>query len=452
MPFRGDLKIQCFQGDNYVPLDRARITISPTGQFVSPNAKTIQLVTDSSGLTQQVPLDTPPLNYSQTPTNQIPYSLADVRVERDGFEPLFVRGCQVYPDRVAFQQCRMIPVSNTRQQQDIIIILPNKLVGNFPPKIPESPEKVMPPPASGVVLPYPVVPEYVVVHQGGPNDASAPNYTVKYKDYIKNVASSEIFPTWSDNTIRANLYCIISFTLNRIYTEWYRGKGKNFDITSSTAYDHAFSYGRNIFDNIDRIADDIFSSYVKRPGRRQPLLTQYCDGKNVQCPGWLTQWGSKYLGDEGKAPFDILTSFYGTDLELNRADQVKGIPRSYPGYNLTIGAKGEPVRTVQTYLNRISVAYPLIPKLSVDGDYGPNTANSVKVFQSVFNLPQTGVVDYATWYKISDVYVGVSKIAELRGSSYDTKEVGVERTFFPPSTNIYRNDDVPYVQYFDDLY
>ncbi|QAA30635.1 peptidoglycan-binding domain-containing protein [Clostridium manihotivorum] len=452
MPFRGDLKIQCFQGDNYVPLDRARITISPTGQFVSPNAKTIQLITDSSGLTQQVPLDTPPIDYSQAPTNQIPYSLANVRVERDGFEPLFVRGCQVYPDRVAFQQCRMVPVSNTRQQQDIIVILPNKLVGNFPPKIPESPEKVMPPPASGVVLPYPVVPEYVVVHQGVPNDASAPNYTVRYKDYIKNVASSEIFPTWSDNTIRANLYCIISFTLNRIYTEWYRGKGKNFDITSSTAYDHAFSYGRNIFDNIDRIADEIFSSYVKRPGRRQPLLTQYCDGKNVQCPGWLTQWGSKYLGDEGKAPFDILTSFYGTDLELNRADQVKGIPSSYPGYNLTIGAKGEPVRTIQTFLNRISVAYPLIPKLSVDGDYGPNTANSVKTFQGVFNLPQTGVVDYATWYKISDVYVGVSKIAELRGYSYDTKEVGIERTFFPPSTNIYRNDDVPYVQYFDDLY
>ncbi|MBK1811730.1 peptidoglycan-binding protein [Clostridium sp. YIM B02505] len=453
MPFRGNLKIQCFQGENYIPVDNARITITPTGEFASPSAQTTQLSTDSAGLSPVIQLDTPPLEYSQVPNNQIPYSLADIRIERAGFEPLFIRGCQIYPDRVAYQVCNLSQVSNTRQGQDVIQIQPNKLVGNFPPKIPENPEKPLPPPTSGVVLPKPVVPEFVVVHQGGPNDTAAPNYTVRFKDYIKNVASSEIFPTWSDNTIRANLFCIISFTLNRIYTEWYRGKGKNFDITSSTAFDHAFSYGRNIFDNIERIADEIFATYIKRPGRRQPLLTQYCDGKNVQCPGWLTQWGSKYLGDQGRTPFQILTNFYGSDLELVTAEQVKGIPSSYPGYNLKIGSKGEPVRTIQTYLNRISVNYPLIPKLSVDGDYGANTARSVRVFQEVFSLPQTGVVDYATWYKVSDVYVGVTKIAELRDSEYTRNDKGIERVFFPPTTsNIYRGNDVPCVNYFDDLF
>ena len=184
----------------------------------------------------------------------------------------------------------------------------------------------------------------------------------------------------------------------------------------STAYDHAFNYGRNVYDNISVIVDEIFTNYVKRVGAKQPLLTQYCDGVKVQCPGWLTQWGSKYLGDQGKTPFDILTDFYGNSIELAQAEKVKGIPESYPGYTLTIGSKGQPVRTIQNYLNRISQAYPLIPKQVEDGIYGTNTAEAVRVFQSIFSLPQTGEVDYATWYKISDVYVGVTKIAELRSS------------------------------------
>ncbi len=259
-----------------------------------------------------------------------------------------------------------------------------------------------------------MVPEFVVVHDGNPDDPNAPNYTVRYKDYIKNVASCEIFSTWPETTIRANLYCIISFTLNRIYTEWYRSKGKNFTITSSTAFDQAFSQGRNIYDNINRIVDEIFSTYIKRPDAKQPLFAQYCDGVKVQCPGWLTQWGSKYLGDQGKIPYEILTNFYGTNLELRRAPEVAGIPISYPGTALALGSKGNAVRDIQTYLNRISQNYPLIPKLAVDGVYGPATENSVKVFQQVFGLPQTGKVDYATWYKISEIFVGVSKLAELR--------------------------------------
>ena len=184
----------------------------------------------------------------------------------------------------------------------------------------------MPPPSSGVVLPKPVIPEFITVHQGVPDDTVAPNYRVLYKEYLKNVASCEIYSTWSQSTIRANVFCIISFTLNRIYTEWYRGKGKNFDITSSTAYDHAFNYGRNIYDSISEIVDEVFSTYVRRFGRKQPLLTQYCDGKNVICPDWLSQWGSKYLGDQGKVPYEILTQYYGNDIELVTAEQVKGSP------------------------------------------------------------------------------------------------------------------------------
>ena len=162
------------------------------------------------------------------------------------------------------------------------------------------------------------------------------------------------------------------------------------------------------------MVDEIFSTYIRRFGRKQPLLTQYCDGKNVTCPQWLSQWGSKYLGDQGKVPYEILTYYYGNDIELVTADRVKGSPSSYPGYDLTIGSSGESVRMVQDFLNRISQNYPLIPKVAVDGVFGPSTAEAVRVFQGIFNLPQNGIVDYATWYKISDVYVGVTRIAELR--------------------------------------
>ena len=292
-------------------------------------------------------------------------------------------------------------------------------------------------------LPKPVVPEFITVHTGSPNNNSAPNYTVLYKEYIKNVASCEIYSTWPESTIRANVYAIISFTLNRIYTEWYRGKGKNYDITNSTAYDHAFTYGRNIYDSISVVVDDIFATYIRRQGRKQPLLTQYCDGKNVQCPGWMTQWGSKYLGDQGKTPYEILTNYYGSDLDLVTAEEVKGSPKSYPGYDLTVGSIGDEVETIQEQLNRISQNYPLIPKSAVDGVYGEKTKEAVSVFQGIFNLPQTGVVDYSTWYKISDVYVGVTRIAELRSSEK-------ERVFIPPiSFDILNSREIPKISYFD---
>ena len=452
----GQLKVQCFRGESAVPIDNCRVTINPTtsdqvqninalgNKTTSPNnpsASNINttLLTDSSGLTQVIDLSAPPLDYSQEPTNNVPYSLYDVLVERDGFSPVSIRGVQVFPQSTALQKVSLQENANRSSRAEIIIIQPNTLIGNFPAKIPESPDKPLPPPTGGVVLPKPVVPEFITVHQGSPNDASAPNYRVPYKDYIKNVASCEIYSTWPESTIRANVFCIISFTLNRIYTDWYRGKWKNFDITSSTAYDHAFNYGRNIYDSISAIVDEIFSTYIRRFGRKQPLLTQYCDGKNVTCPQWLSQWGSKYLGDQGYIPYDILTYYYGNDIELTTAEQVSGSPSSYPGFDLTVGSNGESVRQIQEFLNRIAQNYPLIPKVAVDGTYGEATAEAVRVFQGIFNLPKTGVVDYATWYRISDIYVGVTRIAELRS----------ENIFYPPNSRemIRGGNSAPFFNY-----
>ena len=207
----------------------------------------------------------------------------------------------------------------------------------------------------------------------------------------------------------------MSFTLNRVYTEWYRNKGYDFTITSSTAYDHKWIYGRNILASIDRIVDELFENYLSRPNVRQPILTQYCDGKQVQCRnrGWMTQWGSKALGDQGYSAIEILRAFYGNDMYINSAEGISGIPASWPGYDLGVGASGPKVRQLQEQLARISRAYPAIPTITADGVYGSRTREAVEKFQSVFGLPVTGIVDYPTWYKISDIYVAVSRIAEL---------------------------------------
>ena len=433
---KGTFQISVFEGESYKPIDNAKVTITPN------EARQSQVMsTDANGKTGVAELDAPLLEYSQVPSNKIPYSLCDVKVEAPGYNTLVVNRCQIYPDNHAIQNCYLKKsLRNGVRAEEVYNVIPNRLVASFPPKIPEDPNMPDPKPPSGfVVLPQPVVPQYIVVHQGLPEDPSAPNYKVGFQDYIKNVASCEIFATWPETTIRANILCILSFTLNRVYTEFYRGKGKNFDITSSTAYDHAFSYGRNIYQNISRQVDNIFTSYMKRPGKKQPLLSQYCDGVKVQCPGWLTQWGSKFQGDKGKMPVEILKYFYGPDLVLTKATKVLGIPKSYPGYPLKVGSVGQPVKTIQTYLNRISVNYPAIPKNPVDGTFGSGTKKSVVEFQKIFYLPQTGIVDYGTWYKISDIYVAVTKIAELRGN-LNMQE------FIPPY--IFEDiKDVPRVEY-----
>ena len=418
MPSKGRVQVIVYQGNSYIPIVNASVTITPRNQ---PGQK-YNLNTDSSGQTSEIEVITPDIQLSLFPSGKVPYSFCDIIVEAPGFKIIRINGCQVFPEILAVQECNM-EAMNRQITDQIIDIPPNTLVGVFPPKIPEASIKPENPSSGFVVLNQVVIPEFIVVHAGTPNNTAAPNYTVRYRNYIKNVASCEIFSTWPENTIRANILCIISFTLNRIFTEWYRNKGKNFQITSSTAYDHAFAYGRNIYANISNIVDQIFSTYAKRPSVKQPLLTQYCDGIRVTCPNWLSQWGSKYLGDRGQTPYQILTHYYGTNLNLATTIAVSGIPSSYPGYVLGIGSSGPNVTKVQTYLNRISVNFPAIPKLAVDGMYGRKSYNSVKTFQQIFGLTPTGTVNFATWYRISDIYVAVTQIAEQRG---------FQGTFIPP--------------------
>ena len=295
--------------------------------------------------------------------------------------------------------------------QDIVIPA-HTLFGNYPEKIPE--DEIKPMDTSGeIVLSRVVIPETVVVHDGTPDNTSAQNYFVRYRDYIKNVACSEIYATWPKDTIRANVLAIMSFTLNRVYTEWYRNKGYDFTITSSTAFDHKWMYGRNLFESISEVVDELFDNYLSRPGVRQPILTQYCDGQRVQCPGWMTQWGSKYLGDQGYTAIEILRDFYGDNMYINTAEEISGIPASWPGAPLDIGSSGNKVRQIQEQLNTIAGSYPALPAIAADGIYGEATQNAVREFQRVFNLPATGVVDYPTWYEIQEIFVGVSRIAEL---------------------------------------
>ena len=265
-----------------------------------------------------------------------------------------------------------------------------------------------------IVLREVVIPEFVVVHDGLPEDKSAKNYYVRYRDYVKNVASSEIYATWPEATIYANVLAIQSFTLNRVFTEWYRNKGYNFTITSSTAYDHKWIPERNIYDTISRIVDSIFTNYLSRPNIKQPILTQYCDGDRVKCPGLMSQWGSKDLGDQGYTAIEILRYFYGDSIYINSTDVVSGVPSSFPGYDLTIGSSGEAVRQLQEQLNVIADVYYPIPNVAVDGIYGQQTADAVKAFQKQFDLPQTGITDFPTWYIVSAIYVAVSRIAEYQ--------------------------------------
>ena len=404
--YEGNLQVNVTQEGKQLPVENATVTITDTG---NPTEIIERFTTDSSGQTPLFGLPAPNPEYSLEITYQQPYSEYNCLVEAEGFEPAYVSAMQILASTNSFQPIPLRPLTSSRLP-DTIVIPPHTLYGDYPPKIPEP--EVKPVDESGdIVLSRIVIPEYVIVHDGPPNDDGAPDYYVKYRDYIKNVASSEIYATWPESTIYANVLAIMSFTMNRVYTEYYRGRGKSFTITSSTAYDQKWMKDRNIFENIDYIVDSIFNNFLSRPGIRQPILTSYCDGNRVTCSG-LSQWGSKSLGDAGYSAIDIIHYYYGDDMYINSADAISGVPSSWPGYTLTIGSSSEKVRQLQEQLNRIAKNYPAIPKLNADGVYGPSTAESVRIFQRVFDLPQTGTVDFATWYKISDLYVGVSQIAE----------------------------------------
>lgn len=403
----GNLKVNLVSALSAKPIQDATISISFTGE---PEKTLEQITTNQIGQTEPIQLAAPPIEYSMEPSTEQPYSQYTLRIQAPGYEAVEIAGTEIFANQTAIQEVQMTPVED--EGQALFVIPPHTLYGDYPPKIAE--DEIKRASESGAIaLLEVVIPEYIIVHDGPPTDTSAKNYYVKYKDYIKNVASCEIYATWPNATIQANVLAIQSFTLNRVFTEWYRNKGNNFTITSSTAFDHKWVPGHNIFQNISVIVDTIFSNYLSRPNVKQPIMTQYCDGNKTQCPNWMTQWGSKYLGDKGYSPIEILRYFYGDTMYINQANSVSGVPSSWPRVNLTLGSSGESVRQMQSQLNTISNNYPLIPKLVVDGKFGPRTQAAVKTFQSVFNLPPNGIVDYPTWYKISEIYVGVSRIGEL---------------------------------------
>ncbi len=406
LPDTGNLTINVTSTIGLIPIENATITIRASGVTDSIIE---EISTNDSGQSETIELPAPPFDYSQEPNSSQPYANYDITVTAPGYEPTVINGTEILPDVTAVQPVELTPVETGTAEEDITIF-PHTLYAEYPPKIPEAEIKPMDESGS-IVLSRVVIPEYIVVHDGPPNDSSARNFYVPYTDYIKNVVSSEIYATWPESTIYANTLAILSFTLNRVYTEWYRSKGYNFTITNSTAYDQKWIYGRNVYENIDRIVDSIFNNFLSRPGVRQPILTSYCDGNRTTCDG-LSQWGSKYLGDQNYSAIDIIHYYYGNDMYINSTTSVSGIPSSWPGYNLGIGASGQKVQQLQEQLNRIARNYPAIPTIVADGIYGTNTSNAVKAFQRIFGLPQSGITDYPTWYKISQIYVGVSRIAE----------------------------------------
>lgn len=405
----GMLSVNVTSDATNLPIDGAQVQITYNGE---PDRILEETTTNSLGQIQPLSLSAPPVEYSMEPGANKPYAEYTISISAPGFEPFRISGAEVFSGETAIQNASLLPISPPISGDTELFVIPDHtLWGDYPPKIAE--DEIKPIGEFGeIVLSRVVIPEYVVVHNGPPSDRSAKDYYVPYRDYIKNVASSEIYSTWPESTLEANILAIQSFTLNRVFTEWYRNKGYDFTITSSTAYDHKWIPNRNIFESISNVVDEIFSNYLSRPGVIQPILTQYCDGKNVTCPNWMSQWGSKALGDRGYTAIEILHNYYGSSLFINSTDVISGIPSSYPGYPLEVGSSGDKVRQMQAQLNVISDAYPLIPKLVEDGIFGPSTENAVKTFQRIFNLTQDGIVGFRTWYKISEIYVAVSRIAE----------------------------------------
>ena len=322
----GRLQVRLTEERTMKPVPGAEIEISYEGD---PDSEVRRYTTDESGMTELIMLPAPAEVYSTQYSEEQPYAEYTVRVRAEGYEDTEVAGTEILPGVLAIQEIRM-QASTPDKTFERIVIGPHTLFGTYPPKIAE--EEIKPTMETGeIVLSRVVIPEYIIVHDGVPTDTSARNYWVRYRDYIKNVASSEIYATWTDAAIRANVLAIMSFVLNRVYTEWYRNKGYDFTITSSTAFDQKWIPGRNIFQSISDVVDEMFGNYLSRPNVKQPILTQYCDGRRVTCPNWMTQWGAQSLGEQGYSAIEILRYYYGDSIYINTAVEISGVPSSWPG-------------------------------------------------------------------------------------------------------------------------
>ncbi len=428
----GTLQVAVTTASGAVPIPNARVTV-----YDRDGIELYNLVTDESGNTQRVILYTPDGNLTYDPNYGYPaYAEYTVEVVATGFMPTQIQSVQIFDgvDSTLPVSLGPLPRSGYTPGMEEIIEIPENALLSSEPFIGGVPDQSVEP----RVLTRVVIPEYITVHLGTP-DSDARNVTVRFTDYLKNVASSEIYPTWPQNSLVANILCQISLVLNRIFTEWYPSRGYPFDITNSTRFDQAYVFGRNIFDSVSTIVDNIFNSYVKKVNSIAPYFTSYCNGSTVTCEG-LSQWGTVYLANQGKSPLDILKYYYGPDIEIATSNNIGGVQTSYPGTPIKLNDRGENVRIIQRQLNRIGQNFPLIPRLIVDGVYQQPTATAVKVFQGIFNLPQTGIVDKATWYKLSYVYSAVTKLGELDAEA-ETENLGK-----PPTTTIRRGATGPLVK------
>ncbi|MDZ4991581.1 spore cortex-lytic protein [Clostridium perfringens] len=405
---KGYIVIRLFQVKDLLPKIKAnlKITNTETGNVVYEKEDAF----DISGRSEAISVDTPDKSLSQEPNEEgvIPYGVYNIDVTAEGNREVIVEGVSVFDQITSIQNIEMIEENNVlgfKSSPEKIVIPEHQLT------MKTTRDKQVGTSTTPVVLERVYIPEFIIVHLGPPG-SGAEDVTVGFVDYIKNVASSEIYPTWPEESLKANIYCQISFALNRIYTEWYRNKGYPFQITNSTAYDQHFVKGRNIFDNISKIVDEIFKKYIRTIGNKTPFFAQYCNGTTVTCDG-LSQWGTVSLANAGMEALDIIKYYFGYDKELVRAIAVEGIPESYPGTSLRLNDVNENVKLIQNQLNRISQNFPAIPKLYPDGIFGKETEEAVKAFQRIFNLTPDGIVGRGTWYRISSIYVGVKRLAEL---------------------------------------
>ena len=399
----GILRIQAFAARQSAPVEGVTVNIVGDGF-------TAARMTDAEGNAADVTLTAPDcaLSLEEDNTTRLPYAVCSLTASKAGYRTVRIQGIQVFAGQVTLAQPEMIP--ETEEDRDVenppIVIPPHPLFagGGGSGRAPTDP-------CAPRVLDRVIIPKNITVHLGKPA-ASARNVTVSFRRYIANVASSEVYPTWPESALRANIHCQISLALNRIYTEWYPSRGYSFNITNSTSYDQYYVHGRTVFDVMVRLTDDIFNTYLRKTGTVNPYYSEYCDGKSVTCPG-LKQWGTVTLAKQGKTPLQILKYYYGSDIEIVRTNNIQAIPQSYPGSPLRQGDSGTAVFTLQRQLNRIAKDYPFIGKLTVDGVFGPRMASTVKTFQRQFNLTADGVVGRQTWYKISYIYVSVKDLAEL---------------------------------------
>ena len=398
----GTLRIQTFAARQSAPMEGVTVAVQGDGF-------TLHCITDATGSVADIPVEAPACTLSLDEDNTIrPYAVVSLTAAKSGYRTVRIEGIQIFAGQITLAQPAMIPV--TEEGKDIpdapIVIPPHPLFAGSGGSGAQPVENCVP-----RVLDKVIIPKNITVHLGKPA-ASARNVTVSFRDYIANVASSEVYPTWPEQALRANIHCQISLALNRIYTEWYPSKGYTFNITNSTSYDQYYVHGRTVFDVMVRITDDIFNTYLRKRGTVNPYYSEYCDGKSVTCPG-LKQWGTVTLANQGRTALQILKYYYGNDIEIVRTNNIQSIPQSYPGSPLRQGDSGTAVFTLQRQLNRITKDYPFLGKLTVDGVFGAKMTATVKAFQKQFNLTADGVVGRQTWYKISYIYVSVKDLAEL---------------------------------------